>query len=525
MATVNEGFVADEDGIQEKSHESKNQPISKALEILSGDIDYSAARKAPLFIATIAASWGAFILGSCLGWSSPVQPQLQHIPNATVPPHITNEESVWYIKLDDTEMSLVGSFVNLGALLGALTGGFLMDTFGRKMVLIFLSLPFVLGWLLIAVAVHPSMLYIGRILGGAAGGIASVVAPSYVSEISIPSMRGLLGFSFQLMVVLGILVVSLFGLGLDWRYISAIEAVFPVILLLSMIYIPESPYYLTKKAKSTEARNSLKWLRGPEYDMEPELSQMETRVRIELAQRSRFSDLWSGWAWKSVLVAIGLMVFQQLSGINAALFNAVAIFESAGSELDTLVAAVLLNVDQVLFCFISSLLVERLGRRTLFLMSEIGMCISMFALGAFFFVKEECIKTLESTPGSDCEQQVTALGWLPLTSLILFIATFAIGAGPMPWLMVSEILPAKVKAPGSSAAAFTNWFLAFIVTLTFVDIQNAIGSSGAFWMFGCFCILGILFTIFLLPETKGKSPEQIQAFFGIHPPVNTSVND
>jgi hypothetical protein len=114
---------------------------------------------------------------------------------------------------------------------------------------------------------------------------------------------------------------------------------------------------------------------------------------------------------------------------------------------------------------------------------------------------------------------------LPLTSLILFIATFAIGAGPMPWLMFSEILPAKVKGPGGSAASFTNWFLAFIVTLTFVDIQDAIGSSGAFWMFGSFCVLGILFTIFLLPETKGKSPEQIQAFFGIQLPVNASVND
>ena len=153
------------------------------------------------------------------------------------------------------------------------------------------------------------------------------------------------------------------------------------------------------------------------------------------------------------------------------------------------------------------------------------MTISMFALGAFFFIKEDCEKTLESTPESDCQQQVTALGWLPLTSLILFIATFAIGAGPMPWLMFSEILPAKVKGPGSSAASFTNWFLAFIVTLTFVDIQDAIGSSGAFWMFGSFCILGILFTIFLLPETKGKSPEQIQAFFGIQLPVNASVND
>lgn len=99
--------------------------------------------------------------------------------------------------------------------------------------------------------------------------------------------------------------------------------------------------------KSSEARDALKWLRGPEYDMEQELAEMEARVRIELSQKSRFSDLWSSWAWKPVMVAIGLMVFQQLSGINAALFNAVAIFESAGSELDTLVAAVLLNVDQV----------------------------------------------------------------------------------------------------------------------------------------------------------------------------------
>lgn len=528
MASVNEGFVADEDVNLEKSQdlESRNSSASaKAREILGGDIDYSAARKAPLFIATIAASWGAFILGSFLGWSSPVQPQLQQIQNATVPPHVTNEESVWYVKLDNTEMAMVGSFVNLGALLGALSGGFLMDRFGRKLVLISLSLPFVVGWLLIIVAVDPSMLYIGRILGGAAGGIVSVVAPSYVGEISIPSVRGLLGFSFQLMVVLGILVVSLFGLGLDWRLISAIEAVFPFIFLVSVLYIPESPYYSVKKGKSSEARDALKWLRGPEYDMEQELAEMEARVRIELSQKSRFSDLWSSWAWKPVMVAIGLMVFQQLSGINAALFNAVAIFESAGSELDTLVAAVLLNVDQVLFCFISSLLVERLGRRTLFLISEVGMCISMFALGAFFFIKEQCENELEATPASDCQQQVTALGWLPLTSLILFIATFAVGAGPMPWLMFGEILPARVKGPGGSVASFTNWFLAFIVTLTFVDIQEAIGSSGAFWMFGGFCVLGIFFTLFLLPETKGKTPEQIQAFFGIHPPANASSSD
>lgn len=166
---------------------------------------------------------------------------------------------------------------------------------------------------------------------------------------------------------------------------------------------------------------------------------------------------------------------------------------------------------------IASLLVERLGRRTLFLISEIIMTISMFALGTFFYLQEEAVTEEE-------KEQVAALGWLPLTSLILFIAAFGIGAGPMPWLMFGEILPAKVKGPGASVASFTNWFLAFIVTLTFVDIQEAIGSSGAFWMFGSFCILGIFFTIFLLPETKGKTPEQIQAFFGTRTPAGNTIN-
>ena len=163
---------------------------------------------------------------------------------------------------------------------------------------------------------------------------------------------------------------------------------------------------------------------------------------------------------------------------------------------------------------IAALLVERLGRQTLFLISEIFMCISMVALGTYFYLKEET------------DTDVSSLGWLPLTSLIVFIAAFSIGAGPVPWIMFGEILPAKVKATGSSLASFTNWLVAFIVTLTFVDIQDAIGSSGVFWMFGGFCVAGTLFTFFYLPETKGKNPEQIQAFFGIHSvSVSNVIND
>lgn len=135
------------------------------------------------------------------------------------------------------------------------------------------------------------------------------------------------------------------------------------------------------------------------------------------------------------------------------------------------------------------------------------MGLSMFALGAFFYIQDNY----------EDPSIAESLGWLPLTSLVVFIAGFGLGAAPIPWVMFSEILPAKVKGPGSSAAATTAWLVAFIITLTFVDMQLSITPAGSFWLFGGFCMLGVLFSIFILPETKGKTPEQIQAYFGLNP--------
>ena len=207
----------------------------------------------------------------------------------------------------------------------------------------------------------------------------------FPAEISTPPMRGTLGFLFQAMLTVGILFASLLGLGLDWRWISAILAVFPLISVVSMIFVPESPYYSFKKGAiirqykcwifqhfnfahlalyflfalllgfPAETAKSLVWLRGSEYNIGPEMNELNARLEIELAQSSSFIDLFKPWALKPALVVIGLMFFQQFSGINAALFNAVAIFSAANSSLSSLVSAVLLNVDQVelLFqCFI-----------------------------------------------------------------------------------------------------------------------------------------------------------------------------
>ncbi len=143
----------------------------------------------------------------------------------------------------------------------------------------------------------------------------------------------------------------------------------------------------------------------------------------------------------------------------------------------------------------------RLGRRPLFVISEASSCLSMGALGAYFYI-------LKNDP-----ETAKQLEWLPLASLIIFISGIGMGLGPLPWLISSEVLPAKIRGPGSSIAALANWALSFIVTKTFIDIQRAVTPAGAFWFYGGFCFVGILFALFLLPETKDKNSEQIEAFF------------
>lgn len=158
---------------------------------------------------------------------------------------------------------------------------------------------------------------------------------------------------------------------------------------------------------------------------------------------------------------------------------------------------------------------ERLGRKMLFLLSESLTCLSVVALGGYFYV-------LENDPAT-----AQRFGWVPMTLLITFIAVFAAGVGPLPWLVAGEVMPAKFKGPGSSIVAFTNWITSFIVTKVFIDMQRSLTNAGTFWVFGSLCFVGILFGIFILPETKGKTPEQIQALFATdvsEPPTKSGVN-
>jgi len=488
MAKNIEGFDDGMSSIQMQETNAAREPL-----------DFSKVPKRPQILAALAAAIGGFVLGNFLGYPAPVQPQLQD------PNHTGDVYSKWYINLTDDQNSWVGALMTLGALLGGMTGGIFMDMLGRKMTLLLISIPGVLGWLLVVLTLNPSMLFIGVFMGGLAGGISSVVSPSYIGEISTPVMQGFLGIFFQLSICAGILLTSVMGISLHWRLLAAILEIFPLILVMAMMFVPESPYHLVKKGRRAEALQSLRWLRGKDFNIESEMEELEASVDAELANVTRASDLLHPWAYKPILTALALMSFQQVIGINAALFNSVEIFRSAGSSLDGLVSAVILNSIQLGMTVVATGLITRVGRRTLFLISQLLCCLSITALGVYFYIQETDKATADT------------IGWLPLASLMIYIGSFAVGSGPIPWVMTGEIVPRKVKSLGVSLATLTNWGCAFIISKTYVDLKGAIHTYGAFWLFGGMCFLGVLFSIFLLPETKDKTPDEIQAYFGSKP--------
>lgn len=201
------------------------------------------------------------------------------------------------------------------------------------------------------------------------------------------------------------------------------------------------------------------------------------------------------------ICSLGLMFFQQFSGINAVIFYTVNIFQSAGSDIDPAIATIIVGVVQTLATYASSLLIDKAGRRILLLQSCIIMGICLIILGTYFKLQEN---------GAN----VAAVGWLPLVCLVLFIISFSMGFGPIPWMMMSELFAVEFRGTASGITVITNWCLVFIVTLCFPIMKTAIGIYSCFWFFSGFMIVCVFFVFFLIPETKGKTLAQIQVILG-----------
>ncbi|XP_045495403.1 facilitated trehalose transporter Tret1-2 homolog isoform X2 [Colias croceus] len=455
-------------------------------------------RKLPQYIAALSATLGALAAGSMLGWSSPVILK------------ITQDNSTDYnFSVSESQGDWVSSLINLGAAAVCFPIGLIMDILGRKKTMLFLTLPFTLGWLLITFASNVGMLMAGRFITGIAGGAFCVTAPAYTSEIAQDSIRGTLGSYFQLMITVGILFAYAVGSYTSVFVFNILCTLIPIVFAIIFFFMPESPNFLVVKGRHDEAREALIRLRGRNYDVDSELSNLQTKAEDAKNNPVSFlSAITKKTALKAVLICYALMLFQQLSGINAVIFNTSKIFTSAGAAIEPAIATIIIGVIQVLATFVSSLVVDKLGRRILLLFSALVMCICSTALGVYFF--------LQDTHGSS-SSIVEALSWLPLLSLSLFIIAFSLGFGPIPWMMAGELCLIDIKAFVGSTAGTFNWLLSFTVTSTFNSLNNAIGSGQVFWLFAGIMVIGFIFIFFIVPETKGKSVDEIQIMLGAEP--------
>ncbi|XP_066836583.1 solute carrier family 2, facilitated glucose transporter member 8 isoform X2 [Anser cygnoides] len=413
---------------------------------------YQRVQNRKLYLATFAAVLGPLSFGFVLGYSSPVIPELRKINDPT-------------LRLDSSQASWFGSVVTLGAAAGGILGGYLVDKVGRKLSLMLCSIPYVSGYVVIISAQNVWMLYFGRILTGLASGITSLVVPVYISEISHTKVRGMLGSCVQLMVVTGILGAYIAGITLKWHWLAVLCSFPPCIMLLLMSFMPETPRFLLNQNKHAEAIASLQFLRGPYVDHEWECRQIKANVEEENSR----------------------------------------------------MASVVVGAVQVCFTAVAALIIDKTGRKVLLYISGIIMAVSTALFGLYFKMvlphgnnssnADLCFTLNSVSPGTE-----NSLSWLAVVSLGLFVAGFALGWGPVPWLVMSEIFPLKARGISSGVCVLTNWVMAFLVTKEFHDLIALI-SYGTFWLFSAFCCLSVTFTAFYVPETKGQTLEQIEAHF------------
>ncbi|CAG2118846.1 unnamed protein product [Medioppia subpectinata] len=342
------------------------------------------------------------------------------------------------------------------------------------------------------------LIIIGRVITGFASGICCGVAPTYCIQISTPKIRGLLGTGFQIFVTIGIVYVDLFGLALGWRWLCIIGLIPAVIMSIGMIFMPESPSWLMNKyGRSSQVVSALRRLRTDDSDIEGELKELQDRAEKSKAESSGFSmaAFKRPDVYKPFIIANVLMFCQQFSGINAVLFNMNSIFEASGSSMDPMVATCIVNSAMVAATISGGLIIDRLGRKILLIASGVGHVVTLGVLGYYYYADS------------------AGMGWLPVVCLVVFVVSFSIGFGPIPWMIVAEITPGFAMGVVSACGTAFNWLCAFIVTKQFEAIQKGLNKYGAFWMFAGISAGSVLFTVLFVPETKGRSLEEMQRIF------------
>ena len=398
-------------------------------------------------------------------------------------------------------LEVIVSGVLAGAAVGALGGGRMADLFGRRKLLITTAIIFAAGAILCAAAQSPTILVVGRIIVGLGIGLSSSTVPVYISEVAPADARGWQVSLFQLAITVGILLAYLvdyaFALIQGWRWMFGLAVVPAGIFGLGMIFLPESPRWLVRKGRREDARATLSRIRGT-ADVDPELAEIERSLQ-QAPESGRLSDLLAPSIRRSLVIGIGLAIFQQITGINTVIYYAPVIIQSAGisSASGAILATAGIGLVNVLMTIVAMRLIDRSGRKPLLLIGIAGMAVTLGFLGFVF--------RMSAHSG--------ALAWLAVISMMAYVASFAISLGPIFWLLISEIYPLKIRNSAEGLAATFNWGSNLLITLTFLTLVEQLGPSWTFWLYGLSAVAAWIFSYYIVPETKGRTLEEIEEYW------------
>jgi sugar porter (SP) family MFS transporter len=397
--------------------------------------------------------------------------------------------------LSTFNQEMLVSIILIGALVGACFGGMIADKLGRKFTLILTSILFIIGTFIAMSADSLRILFMGRIIIGFAIGIVSVATPLYIAEMSDPKHRGALVSLNQFGVTIGILVAYIinyaFAIDSDWRAMFGFAIIPSIILFILLFFIPETPTFLATHGKKAEALKILK-----KIILHPKPSDIASIENINQEKAVSWSHLLEKSVRPALFIGIGISIFQQVTGINIVIYYAPTIFQLAGFESasSAILASMGIGTINVIMTFIALWLIDLVGRKPLLKVGISGMVISLIVLGFVFLLKGNLVSIIS------------------IISLMAYVSFFAIGLGPIAWLIISEIYPMGIRGRAMGIATFANWTSNYLISLSFLTLVDLLGKSFTFWLYAIIGIFALWFVIKKVPETKGKTLKEIQTF-------------
>ncbi|KAM0877175.1 hypothetical protein ACQ4PT_035677 [Festuca glaucescens] len=473
------------------STEWEGVEVKKSL-LVTGD--HRASSIWVVVASTAIAVCGSFVFGISVGYSSPSQEGIMHD-----------------LHLSLAEYSVFGSILTIGAMLGAILSGTIADKVGRKRAMAISDVFCIVGYLFIVFSKNFLWLYLGRLSIGCGIGLFSYVVPVYISEITPKNLRGRFAAVNQLMICCGASLAYALGTFITWRTLAIIGVTPCLLQLVGLLVIPESPRWLAKVEHPGALEEALQKLRGKETDISEEAEEIKDFTeKLQHLPQSKIWDLFQKDYIHAVTVGVGLMVLQQFGGVNAICFYASEIFVSAGFASGNMGMLAMVAV-QVPMTTLGMLLLDKAGRRPLLMVSAAGTCLGCLLVGVSFLSKEfHWAKDLNVV--------------LALAGILVFTGSFSLGMGGIPWVIMSEIFPIHMKGTAGSFVTLVSWLGSWIVSYAF-NFLLLWSSYGTFFMFASICGLTVLFVARLVPETKGRTLEEIQASMNSSlAPVSSGIN-